>query len=391
MLEIEIRAWKGSQMPPIGFDLGADAEEPPEAVNDEGRRREAGLSDDSSSSESSRAGNDHMTREEREIVSRLFHLVRIEDWDALTSMIESESCSPWILDLATEDEFDNDASFLHILCKIPGVPSSVISTLIAKKSDMVLLKNDLGQLPLHLVVQSCPTRFDIVRCLVDSLPETVFERDQLLLRPVDTLCQTIIMKEERSKYRPRGVVTEIQDDVEHLWETARILAQAACPSPNALSTPQPIVHTCLCATDFPLALTHRAIRRNLDQLQQRDSNGDFPIHIAARSTPQVDGGYDLFGEIVTRWPEGASQGNRNRQIPLEIAIENGRRWTTGISSLLEAYPGGIMATQSLGFSHYSLLFEKLLQENKTSILFGILRTMPDLLSDSKKGTSKQDT
>ena len=151
---------------------------------------------------------------------------------------------------------------------------------------------------------------------------------------------------------------------------------------------QPMVHACLQAVNFPMALTERAMKRYIEQLGQADAEGDLPLHILmARHAPAVppeseEGDGDMFllllGKLVSLYPAAAKECNHQRQIPLDVAIASGRRWRTGIRQLLEVHPAGI-ESRGIPVRVYPLILEKMIREEQFhNMVFGILQGKPEL-------------
>jgi hypothetical protein len=354
------------------------------------------------------------------VVSQLFELAQQEEWSALVAHIQS--CPAWLLhQQAVVDPFDGDGdvdgdgdgsitstTLLHCLVAThysnSNVPETVIQAILDKDTRLACLPNHMQQTPLHVAVQCIPDQLGIIQCLIYAAPETAQQRDGQYLRPIDVLCQTIIMKEERIKYNNTHDDRRRQQQqtmVNDLWECARMLAQAsrlkkADPAIQTTTTTtiQPTVHACLHAVDFPLALIERAMKRYMEQLGQADAEGDLPLHIMARQAPPPpeedsddgddddDGGMLLLDELVSLYPPAAAKWNHQRQIPLDVAIASGRRWRTGIRQLLEAHPAGI-ESRGIPLRVYPLIFEKLIQEKQFHMVFGILQGKPELYNNKQ--------
>jgi hypothetical protein len=393
----------------------------------------------------------HLLPEEESVLSVLLSHVRAERWDELIKLLEeredrTEAESPTqtprsqmlyhILNVyANNDEMSEFplGSLLHILCTYSSVPVQAIQMMIEVGGPIVALQahnHFMQQTPLHIAIQNIPERFDIVQELVRVAPASVNERDAQYLRPIEILCQTIIMKEERDKYytywrRPQDGLSDVDHNgvATGLWECVHVLADTAaslshplpskqpvsqgCRQIEALETVaaqevvkapkrQPIVHACLQAPDFPLALTERAIKRYPEQLRQPDEKGDLPLHIVARqlspasqavtneeddSEEKSQNGYeeeDFLNQVIAMYPAAASRWNHQRQTPLDVAIESGRRWNSGIARLLEAHPAGL-ENRRLPLGYYPKVLAQIVKLKRWGMLYGILQSKPDLL------------
>jgi hypothetical protein len=392
-------------MPPVGFTMDMDMDMDSVPVVDEPETDVAGVAAAAPNLiHTSTQSSDTSTIDYNKTQSQLFALAQRQEWSALVTHIKS--CSPFLLQQAVLDPVDGSTTLLHLLVTHFNSNDvnleTVIQTMLQKDSGLALLHNDMLQTPLHVAVQCIPDHLGIIQCLISAAPETAQQRDVQYLRPIDVLCQTIIMKEELIKYTTAHDRHRQQSVVHDLWECARMLAQASRRKHDGstgttsatnqtqkqaakTTLQQPMVHACLQAVNFPLALTDRAMKRYIEQLGQADAEGDLPLHIimARRAPPESeerDG--DMFllllDELVSLYPAAAKEWNHQRQIPLDVAIASGRRWRTGIRQLLEAHPAGI-ESQGIPVRVYPLILEKLIQEEHfPDMVFDILQGKPEL-------------
>jgi hypothetical protein len=338
--------------------------------------------------------------------TKLLRLARLEAWAELIVNLQASS-SETILFVVEEsmdeeggpsDTMDQEVtSLLHVVCTSANVPLSVIEMILDLSGgppSVATIPNHLQQTPLHITLHFIPERTDIVECLVRAAPEGVHLRDTQHLRPIDILCQKLIMMEEVIKYADSSQYSDDEEQVDDLWKTAKILAQASCSNANSHQMcddtpprPQPIVHSCLLGKDFPFALTERAMKRYWKQLREANADGDLPLHVIARVSPppkgegdddeEDDDEGDFLDRVVTLYPQAASQGNHQGKIPLVVALESGRQWNSGIARLLEAHPPGIEDLQ-IPPQVYPLLFARLSKCGKTSTLYGMIQAKPEL-------------
>ena len=345
----------------------------------------------------------------------LFRMARSNDWDGLEHNLKSSSFE--VLRNAVDDAYstagdEESNSLLHVLVTCSDVPVTIVRTILTKSptspssalegstlpkedsTSLATIQNHAKQTPLHTTLHVVPERTDIVDCLVRAAPETVRCRDVLRVRPIDILCQKIIMMEEVIKYSHHHREEE-KGMLNCLWETVRVLAQAACsndgeesPSRNLMQPheqQQPILHACLLGRDFPFALKERAMKRYRSQLKHTNANGDLPLHIISRLPPpkrvEEDDEDDFEGDFLERilslYPAAAAVCNQEGQIPLVLATKNGRRWNSGVSLLLEAHPFGVEDLQ-LPLQLYPMLFERLQKDGRTCTLFHLIQAKPEL-------------
>jgi hypothetical protein len=248
---------------------------------------------------------------------RLLRLARLEAWEELIVSLQASS-SETIL-FVVEESMDEEGgpsdimdpevtSLLHVVCTSANVPLLVVEMILDLSGgppSVATIPNHLQQTPLHITLHFIPERTDIVDCLVRAAPEGVHLRDtHEYVRPIDILYQKLIMREEViklvSSHSDEEEMDYLYGDLDDLWETAKILAQASCSNatnhkmmcndtPPPPRPPQPIVHSCLLVKDFPVALTERAMKRYWKQLRETNADGDLPLHVIARVSPPPKG------------------------------------------------------------------------------------------------------
>lgn len=322
--------------------------------------------------------NDSITRVQSEydkVASKhLFLCAKLNAWDDLVQNLKTTSADI-VRNGVDESDIDDGVSLLHVVLTHSKIKLSIIEGILdaGGRHQMAMLSNSLKQTPLHVTIHFIPERTEIVKCLIQAAPETIQQRDYLYLRPIDILCQKLIMMEEVNKYTHQH-----ENSLDALWETAHLLAIASCAH---TVEQQPILHSCLQSFDFPFALKDRAIKRYHEQLRQIDTNGDLPLHIIARQPPPPtadDDEGDFLEKVLHLYPEAASKCNLQNESALLVAIQSGRRWQSGISLLLEESPS-MICDLDLNRQLYPLLFEKLLKDSEWSTVYSILQAKQDLV------------
>jgi hypothetical protein len=133
-------------------------------------------------------------------------------------------------------------------------------------------------------------------------------------------------------------------------------------------SPQPL-HLCLLARNLPLTLIESAIRHfGPVQSQHVNAHGDLPLHIAAREwRPDEDAEEDFLPRILNLYPDGARVLNEQEKLPLDVAVDDGRRWNSGIRLLLNAHP---LALQSRAIPHalFPMILGELLEKVTRALL-----------------------
>jgi len=347
---------------------------------------------------------------------------------------------------------------LGTACLKPSVPAALFEKVLSIDRRAALYQDGWLRTPLQMIVSNLGRRHDLVRIVLDAAPECIHMRDMEGLRPIEVLTQKILIKEERFKYVVRQITARSnkEEDERSLcdhWECARLLAAAHVRSAaatadagrveddgaesetggakapvvgdvdeedddnNKFGTTATLLHTFVRATDIPLAIRERAIRRCPDQLRLPDPvSGNLPLHYAAaiphhhlaaarrrqqqneddddeEEEEEQEDMDDLLEEILNRYKAGASITNADGKFPIDLAIEAGRTWNTGIGLLLMAYPNAV-ENQNIPLPHFPIIFEELMalarrdndDDNNArdrrglSYLFGFLRANPDLVN-----------
>jgi len=321
-----------------------------------------------------------------------------EDWDGFTSSLQSldEEALEEPFGEGAPEPFTGESSILHVVCNFPSVKSFVVQEILKKSPRLAESLDGFGQNPLHIAVTCC-CRSDIVGPLVRTAPQSAHQQDFGLLRPIDLLCQSIIMKEERSKYATKNNnnhhhhgataekdANETVDDVQcQLWECVQLLACALIVSSNdnheIRDWELPTLHACLRATpfDFPFSLLDRAMKRYEHQFQVQDGRGDLPLHIVAAWSPDEDITDNFLQDVAKKYIKGAKIVNREDKLPLQLAIENHERsWTTGIGFLMSVYP----APDRFGMPLSTLILGKVAARGYRTVVFEMLRNQPALFT-----------
>lgn len=313
-------------------------------------------------------------------MNKIFCIAREGDWEDLIRELKQEGDNPELESLLSPKDSVNRENILHQVCYNASVTTLVVETVIRSGGrELVSEQNDLGQTPLHVYL-TCThggASVSVCKVLVEAKPETVRVADNEFLRPIDVLCQKIIMREERAKYLP-----EEQQSLEDLWDNARIIVQAFRPSFSRQHS-QPMVHACLeIGEDCPFALWERALKRFPDDILEPDDNGNLPLHIAASTSPPDELEGDLLNEILNLSPKAASIRNKRKELPLDLGIRSGRTWRTGICRLLDAYPIAIDA--HIQPNEYPLILSHFASSSsQRNILYQLLLGKPDLFVQAK--------
>ena len=117
------------------------------------------------------------------------------------------------------------------------------------------------------------------------------------------------------------------------------------------------------------------------------SNGNFMLHTIA-STPPIDEATTKqvephpltddakavcpVSEIAEMYPEAARKTNKAGKLPLQLAIESGRRWSSGVRALVKANPTALLY-ENIPLGAIPHAFEKVVQEDDLSLTFQVMK------------------
>jgi hypothetical protein len=143
---------------------------------------------------------------------------------------------------------------------------------------------------------------------------------------------------------------------------------------------QPLLHLCLQASEYTRGsceachLAAWSSEAGSKQVQIQNYVGYLPLHYAAAHVP-VEDNVDLLPLVLTLHPEGALMQNHQGKLPLDVAVDAGRGWNTGIRLLSQANPLALQ-TRAIPYELFPMILGELLQQSDKSIAFGLLRCNP---------------
>jgi len=296
-------------------------------------------------------------------------------------------------------------ALLFLVCSsTKSFPFATLRVLLTKRPEAAQYRDpDTGRTALHEVTSNnFSIQPNIVRLLVETYPPIAHIRDEEdYSLPIDLLAGVALMREERLKYLSKHVdsrdttLRQVETDLDRIWECARYLVL----DPELFDRHIPILHALLpsAAGDVPMSLLEQAIRHH--SLSQADDEGNLPLHLIAdlrRQQTQTDDDEEDAGEstmyllttILQKHPAAAGVRNHNDRLPIDLAIESGRRWDTGIALLLDAHPLSGMDRRFRTFAHFPLIFDELLNHrHRSGTVYAFLQANPKVLISSKSKSS----
>lgn len=353
------------------------------------------LSDPNSSTDPDR---NHQADPVDAYMNQLTQTLLREDYDALIEQLEHSTSV-----LNRDEDKRSLGMILGTACYQKAVPLQVYQLILSDAPTAALYQDAGLRTPLHMVIMCTWDLFlrpswvdlsshafpfftdldrpDLVETLVSARPQCIHLQDMELLRPIDILTQKLLMKEERFRYLGERRTREDEQALADNWECARLLVIAHGETSDGVDYRNlPLVHACLRALQYvPLALIARAIRRQRAQLQVTDDVvGNLPLHWVAQSPAGTDGD-DLLAEVLEKHIGAALMRNFHNQWPVNVAIEAGRRWDSGVSILLDANPLALEDFRILDGRQLPLMAERLGRTfNRPSLVYALLKTHIEL-------------
>jgi hypothetical protein len=310
-------------------------------------------------------------------VENLFSLAHQEEWDTLATRI-TELKDPQILfslssrNAQDQDRTDEVGTLLHLVCSSDAVNKSVVQALLDKAGpDLTSVQDPLGHTALHDAFRS-GAPLDVIQLLTSA----VRIQDNLCLTPLDHVCERIIMREERHRY-------DKDDNVDatdlYLWDCARSMLHALGPSHVPVN--QLMMHACIQAgSSCPLALRQRVMKRYGHQLDTPDEFGNLPLHIAASlSVSSDEEDVEEIRQVLKACPTATQAVNTEKKLPLDVAIDAGRTWSSGARTLFEAFPEAIIC-QDIPIPHYPMI----LSEIGADSIYRVVKATPDLFRRKRR-------
>ena len=212
-------------------------------------------------------------------IENLFSLVYQKDWDTLMIRIAELEDPKVLCDMSWRHgnvRIDDGGTLLHLVCSSDAVNKAVVQAILDEAgSELVLLQDSFGHTPLHNAFRS-GAPLEVIQLLTMGTCNAVRVKDHLCLSPLDHVCERIIMREERHRYKSKD--DDHATDL-YLWECARLMLQAlgTTTSTSTTAVQLPVVvavaeqqhqhqlmmmHACIQAgSSCPLALRQRVMKR----------------------------------------------------------------------------------------------------------------------------------
>jgi ankyrin repeat protein len=319
---------------------------------------------------------------------------------------------------------------LHITCSSQHASVQVVQVLLAGGIEIQSSLRDVdGDTPLHAACR-CGAPIEVLELLLRANPSAVHERDYEGLTPLLRLWVryfVILGKDAIDSVEGRD---DLKGELGEAWNKTELLLRAAYhgsleasiayqgkpmtfTSPGGPNSVFRAVHAAA-SVDCPRQVIKIATKVYPEQLEQVDEESRIPLIIATMSpTWKIrdlsDEGYLLEDRIhdghveresdnmddaeqvgpnslypsvieilVTVAPEAAKRRDTDGRLPLQLAIANGKKWTTGVKALLEAYPEAMVFHDPLT-NLLPFMLAATVKKGGCTTIFQLLRSNPSLL------------
>ena len=319
---------------------------------------------------------------------------------------------------------------LHITCSSNHASVQVVQVLLEGGLQMQSSMRDVdGDTALHAACR-CGAPEEVLEVLLRANPSAVHERDYEGLTPLLRLWVRYFVILGRDVIDSVEGRDDLKGDLGEAWSKTELLLRAAYHGSLEASTvvqDDPVAWTlsdgrnnkvfravhAAAAVDCPREVIKIATKVYPEQLKQVDEENRIPLTIAAvaptwKIRDLSDDGYLLEDRIhdddvaresdnmddveqtgpnsldpsvieilVTASPETARFHDRNGRLPLQLAIANGKKWTSGVKALVDAFPDAIMLHDPLS-NLFPFMLAATVQKGGCTTIFQLLRANPSL-------------
>jgi len=173
-------------------------------------------------------------------------------------------------------------------------------------------------------------------------------------------------------------------DLDERWVTVTLLLKAAYKETAYGSTPNTLpfrlVHACIGAHICPMRFIFLVLNLWPEQLKQKDSDGNLPLHIAAFSkSKRKHCRFNTLTKVLSMCPEAARIPDQNGALPLKLALQSRKGWNDGVKELFEAYPEAL-ATLDMEFQYYPEITALAGKSYSLNTLYQIISSKPEVLT-----------
>ena len=221
------------------------------------------------------------------------------------------------------------------------------------------ITSDVGDTPLHLAARADNDRGDaIVLTLVDWAPDLALKRNRIGETPFSIVCGLWDAFVSSSVWRDKsrkmilsgdaGIVMESSGLLKRLWNKMSYLAKARyciisnnAVSQTALISDGHLLHAAM-GSSCPSSFVELVLLLHPRQIDEVDRTGRHPLAIAAATNFRSDAeGLNIIDNILSAHPESAAMRDSNDNYPLHLALQSKKTWDFGVRSIFEAFPHAI--------------------------------------------------
>ena len=129
----------------------------------------------------------------------------------------------------------------------------------------------------------------------------------------------------------------------------------------------------------PINFIKLIMKMHPEQVERQDWGGNTPLHIAAGTEPFTSSEEyaNLIQELIKAYPQAASKWNTLNRFPLNILLENGATWDSGVESVFRAAPD-VVSTRDSESRMYPFMVSAT-SKSDCDTIYALLRSNPATL------------
>lgn len=312
---------------------------------------------------------------------------------------------------------------LHITCSSQHASEEVVRVLLESSDlakEMSSMRDVDGDTPLHAACR-CGAPIGVLRQLLQANPEAVEERDYEGLTPLHRLwVRYFVILGDNVTDEVNGP-SDLTGELGEAWKKTELLMRCAYTgslNPDAKARPFRPLHAAA-SIDCPRPVVQMATSVYKDQLLLKDENGLTPLLKASKSPiykvrDLSDDGYmledrihgdDTYDEMAYEEDVDTSQPSvidilmsaeasaaripdPEGRLPLQLAINRGKRWHQGVRALLDGFPEALSFEDSKSNRLVPFLQASTVRRPDLGTIFELLRRDPALLTQHADSVDK---
>eukprot|EP00565_Helicotheca_tamesis_P003312 CAMPEP_0185727806 /NCGR_PEP_ID=MMETSP1171-20130828/3393_1 /TAXON_ID=374046 /ORGANISM="Helicotheca tamensis, Strain CCMP826" /LENGTH=387 /DNA_ID=CAMNT_0028396441 /DNA_START=94 /DNA_END=1257 /DNA_ORIENTATION=+ len=294
---------------------------------------------------------------------------------------------------AVSSKNESGCTPLH-LASFHQASSEVISRLLKADSEVVATLSNVERTPIHYACMSkSGLSLDSFRLLVDAATNSILASKDASGQ--DPLC--LLFDAHKRMISRAASISDLTDPIVgyqgDFWEKVLMLTGPLRSSNLSRYVGfemeiGSLAHTLLHHKNCPPELVYFAMVMHPCESEGQDIDGNLPLHVVCHQSHEKDkeankAWQNIVGLLLQQYPKSASISNKAGKLPLELAMESGRKWAGEIEPIFHAHPVAIVRQEAINFTYFPRVMY-LASTNREArgfnAMFEILRGKPDLFS-----------